>query len=47
MVFGAFSKFFDVGPNTDYIKNYPVAARWKLQKVHGEGVTYRSLLDRI
>jgi len=38
---------FSVDPNTDYIENYPVAARWKLQKGHGEGLTYRSLLDRI
>nr|ABN09054.1 IMP dehydrogenase/GMP reductase, putative [Medicago truncatula] len=29
------------------MENYLVAARWKLQKGHGEGVTYRSLLDRI
>jgi hypothetical protein len=42
-----FPGFFSVDPNTDYIENYPVAARWKLQKGHGEGVTYRSLLDRI
>jgi len=42
-----FPKFYSVDPNTDYIKNYPVAARWKLQKGHGEGVTYRLLLDHI
>jgi len=42
-----FPKFFSVDPNTDYIENYLVAARWKLQKGHGEGVTYHSLLDRI
>ena len=42
-----FPKFFSVNPNTDYVENFPVAARWKLQKGHGEGVTYRSLLDRI
>ena len=42
-----FPSFFSVDPNTDYIENYPVAARWKLQKGHGEGLTYRSLLDRI
>ena len=38
---------FGVDPNTDYIENYLVATRWKLQKGHGEGVTYCSLLDRI
>ena len=32
-----FPKFFGVDLNTDYIENYPVAARWKLQKGHGEG----------
>lgn len=42
-----FPGFFSVDPNTDYIENYPVAARWKLQKGHGEGLTYRSLLDLI
>jgi hypothetical protein len=42
-----FPKFYSVDPNTDHIENNPVAARWKPQKVHGEGVTYRSLLDRI
>ena len=42
-----FPKFYSVDPNTNYIENYPVAARWKLHKGHGEGVTYRSLLDRI
>jgi len=42
-----FPKFFSVDPITDYIENYPIAARWKIQKGHGEGVTYRSLLDRI
>jgi len=42
-----FPDFFSVDPNTEYIENYPVAARWKLQKGHREGVTYRSLLDRI
>ena len=42
-----FLKFFSVDPNTDYIENFSVAARWKLQKGHGEGVTYRSLLDRV
>ncbi|XP_039684137.1 protein MAINTENANCE OF MERISTEMS-like [Medicago truncatula] len=42
-----FPGFFSVDLNTDYLENYPVAARWKLQKGHGEGITYRSLLDRI
>jgi len=42
-----FPKFYVVDPNPDYVENLPVAARWKLQKGHGEGVTYRSLLDRI
>jgi len=42
-----FPGFFSVDPNTDYIENYPVAARWKLQKGHGEGLTYHSLLDHI
>ena len=42
-----FPGFFSVNPNTDYIENYPIAARWKLQKGHGEGLMYRSLLDRI
>ena len=42
-----FPKIFSVDPNTDYIENSPVAARWKLQKGHGEGVTYRSLLDHL
>jgi hypothetical protein len=41
-----FPGFFSVDPNTDYIENYSVAARWKLQKGHEEGLTYRSLLDR-
>nr|ABN09750.1 IMP dehydrogenase/GMP reductase, putative [Medicago truncatula] len=42
-----FPKFYAVDPNTKYVENLPVAAMWKLQKGHGEGVTYRSLLDRI
>jgi hypothetical protein len=42
-----FPKFYTVDPNPDYIENLPVAARWTLQKGHGEGATYRSLLDRI
>jgi len=42
-----FHKFYAVDPNPDYVENLPVAARWRLQKGHGEGVTYRSLLDRI
>ena len=42
-----FPGFFSVDLNTDYIENYPVAARWKLQKDHGEGLTYHSLLDCI
>ena len=42
-----FPDFYSVNPNTNYIENYLVAARWKLQKGHGEGVTNRSLLDRI
>jgi len=42
-----FPKFYVVDPNPNYVENLPVAARWKLQKGHGEGVTYRSLLDRI
>ena len=42
-----FPKFYVVDPNPDYVENLPVAARWKLQKGHGEGVMYRSLLDCI
>jgi len=42
-----FSDFYSVDPNPNYIKNYPVAAKWTLQKGHGEGVTYRSLLDHL
>ena len=42
-----FPGFFNVDPNTDYIENYLVAARWKLHKGHGEGLMYRSLLDCI
>jgi len=42
-----FPKFYVVDPNPDYVENLPIAARWKLHKGHGEGVTYRSLLDRI
>jgi len=42
-----FLSFYNVDQNPNYIENYPVAARWALQKGHGEGVTYHSLLDRI
>jgi len=42
-----FPGFFSVDPNIGYIRNCLVAARWKLQKGHGEGLTYRSLPDRI
>jgi len=42
-----FLGFFSVDLNIDYIENYLVAARWKLQKGHEEGVMYCSLLDRI
>ena len=42
-----FPKFFSVDPNTEHFENYLIATRWKLQKGHGEGVMYRSLLDRI
>ncbi|XP_024628876.1 protein MAINTENANCE OF MERISTEMS-like [Medicago truncatula] len=42
-----FPGLFSVDPNTDYIENYPFAARWKLQKGHGQGLTYCSLLDHI
>ncbi|KEH21109.1 transmembrane protein, putative [Medicago truncatula] len=31
-----FPGFYSVDPNTDYMENYPVAARWKLHKGHGE-----------
>ena len=42
-----FPDFYSVDPNPNYIENYPVAAKWTLQKGHGEGVTYRSLLDHL
>ena len=42
-----FPKFFSVYPNTDCIENYPVVARWKIHKGHGDEVTYHSLLYRI
>jgi len=42
-----FPDFFSVDPNPNYMQNYHVAAKWVLHKGHGEGVTYRSLLDRI
>jgi len=42
-----FPDFYSVDQNPNYIKNYPVAAKWTLQKGLGEGVTYRSLLNHI
>jgi len=42
-----FPDFYSVDPNPNYIENYPVAAKWTLQKGHGEGVTYRALLDNL
>jgi len=42
-----FPKFYVVDPNPDYVENLLVVARRRLQKGHGEGVTYRSMLDRI
>ena len=47
MFLAHFPDFFNVDPNPKYIENYLIAAKWSLQKVHGEGVTYRSLLYRI
>ena len=42
-----FPGFFSVDPNPNYIENYLVAAKWTLQKGHGVGVTYRSLLNHL
>jgi len=42
-----FPGFYSVNPNPKYMQNYPVAAKWALHKGHGEGVTYRSLLDKV
>jgi hypothetical protein len=42
-----FPGFCSVDPNLNYMQNYPVPAKWALQKGHGEGVTYHSLLDRL
>ena len=42
-----FPDLYSVDPNPDYIPNYLVAAKWALQNGHGEGATYRSLLDKV
>ena len=42
-----FPGFYNVDPNPNYMQHYPFAAKWALQKGHGEGVTYRALLDKV
>jgi len=42
-----FPGLYSVDPNPKYMENYSVATKWALQKGHGEGVMYRSLLDRM
>jgi hypothetical protein len=42
-----FPGLYSVDPHPKYIENYLVAAKWTLQKGHGEAVTYHSLLDRL
>ncbi|RHN64984.1 putative aminotransferase-like, plant mobile domain-containing protein [Medicago truncatula] len=42
-----FLGLYSVDPNHNYMENYLVAAKWALQKGHGEGVMYRILLDRL
>ena len=42
-----FPSFSSVDENPNYIQNYPIAAKWMIQRGHGEGLTYRSLLDRL
>ena len=40
-----FPSFFSIDDDSDYIPNYLIAAKWAIHKDHGEGLTYRSLLD--
>lgn len=42
-----FPGLYSVDPNPNYMENYIVPTKWALQKGHGEGVMYRSLLDCI
>ncbi|RHN63142.1 hypothetical protein MtrunA17_Chr4g0055091 [Medicago truncatula] len=42
-----FSRFFSVDENPKCIPNYPFAAKWAIQRGHGEGLTYRSLRDKL
>ena len=42
-----FPRFFSVDDNPNYIPNYPFAAKWTIQRGHGKGLTYRSLLDKV
>jgi hypothetical protein len=42
-----FPCFFSVDDNPKYILNYPFAAKCAIQRGHGEGLTYRVLLDRL
>ena len=42
-----FPGLYSVDLNPNYRENYSVATKWALQKGHGEGVTYHSLLDRL
>jgi hypothetical protein len=40
-----FPCFLSVDPNPDYMQNYSFAVKWVIQRGHGEGLTYHSLLD--
>jgi len=38
---------FSVNESEKYISNYLIAAKWEIQRGHGEGKTYCTLLDRM
>ena len=42
-----FPDFYSVDENKNYFPNYPIAAKWEIQRGHREGKTYRALLDRL
>jgi len=42
-----FHDIFNVDDNPNYISNYRIAAKWEIERGHGEGKTYCALVDRL
>jgi len=42
-----FPELYSVDESESYLSNYLIVAKWEIQRGHGEGKTYRTLLDRL